>query len=143
MSSLSLCSAFLFAGGSFLIGLQLRSVRPALREQWPWVAVAVAFGGLYVSRACAREQQSSILSPRSTLLPSLSPEEISNLAYPPEALPGGRDVDSPYGNLRVYEWGPPAGKKVLFVHGVSTPCIALGASRSPSRTNTRAQNPFR
>jgi len=34
-------------------------------------------------------------------------------------------VTSPYGTSRVYEWGPEEGRKVLFVHGISTPCIAL------------------
>ncbi|QIW97264.1 hypothetical protein AMS68_002782 [Peltaster fructicola] len=47
-------------------------------------------------------------------------------AYPPDALEGARDVDTPYGSVRVYEWGPLDGKKVLFIHGISTPCIALG-----------------
>ncbi|KAL8826753.1 MAG: hypothetical protein Q9191_003605 [Dirinaria sp. TL-2023a] len=133
MPSLSLYSALLLAGGSFLLGLHLWSIRLILQEQWSWAAVAVAFGGLCISRAHATEEESSIPSPRKTLLPHLSPPEIPNLAYPPEALPGGRDVDSPYGNLRVYEWGPPAGKKILFLHGISTPCIALGRSCSPLR----------
>lgn len=47
--------------------------------------------------------------------------------YPPNALPGGRDVPTPYGNIRVYEWGPEEGRKVLFVHGISTPCIAFAS----------------
>lgn len=29
--------------------------------------------------------------------------------------------------MRVYEWGPEDGHKVLLVHGITTPCIALGA----------------
>lgn len=41
--------------------------------------------------------------------------------YPTNALPGARDVDTPYGSVRVNEWGPSTGRKVLFVHGVSTP----------------------
>ncbi|CAG8976646.1 hypothetical protein HYALB_00002162 [Hymenoscyphus albidus] len=28
--------------------------------------------------------------------------------------------------MRLYEWGPEEGKKVLFVHGLSTPAPALG-----------------
>lgn len=28
--------------------------------------------------------------------------------------------------MRVYEWGPEDGRKVLLIHGISTPCIALG-----------------
>jgi pimeloyl-ACP methyl ester carboxylesterase len=41
-------------------------------------------------------------------------------------LPGARDVASPYGSIRVYEWGREEGPKVLLVHGITTPCIALG-----------------
>jgi pimeloyl-ACP methyl ester carboxylesterase len=31
-----------------------------------------------------------------------------------------------YGTIRVYEWGPEDGKKVLLIHGISTPCLSLG-----------------
>lgn len=30
-----------------------------------------------------------------------------------------------YGSIRVYEWGPLSGEKVVFVHGISTSCITL------------------
>ncbi|KAG0651040.1 hypothetical protein D0Z07_2506 [Hyphodiscus hymeniophilus] len=75
-----------------------------------------------------------IPSPRSTLLPKLSISEQADLPYPPDIFPG-RDVQSPvtctptfrgYGTIRVYEWGPEKGRKVLLVHGISTPCLALG-----------------
>ncbi|KAF3352277.1 hypothetical protein VdG1_09230 [Verticillium dahliae VDG1] len=65
-------------------------------------------------------------SPRWTVLPSLSALQRDELPYPPDLLPGGRDVETPYGSLRVYEWGPDAGEKVLLLHGIGTPCIALG-----------------
>ena len=65
-------------------------------------------------------------SPLKTLLPTLSDQAKARLPYPTDALPGARDVSSPYGSIRVYEWGPESGPKVLFVHGISTPCIALG-----------------
>ncbi|MCJ1431808.1 hypothetical protein MMC27_001163 [Xylographa pallens] len=68
----------------------------------------------------------SIPSPVDTLLPHLSPAEQSALPYPPDIFPGARDVESPYGSLRVYEWGPEEGRKVLLVHGISTPCLSLG-----------------
>jgi alpha-beta hydrolase superfamily lysophospholipase len=32
-----------------------------------------------------------------------------------------------YGSIRVYEWGPEEGRRVLLVHGITTPCITLGA----------------
>lgn len=54
-------------------------------------------------------------------------EEQKRLPYPPDVLPGARDVNSPYGNIRVYEWGPEDGRKVLLVHGISTPGVALGS----------------
>ena len=51
----------------------------------------------------------------------------SKLAYPPDDfIPGARDVPSPYGTIRVYEFGPEdAQHKVLFLHGISTPCVSL------------------
>jgi hypothetical protein len=66
-----------------------------------------------------------VLSPKDTVLPSLSADEIAALPYPPDAIPGGRDVDTPYGSIRVYEWGPEDGKRVILLHGISTPSIAL------------------
>lgn len=65
-----------------------------------------------------------IPSPRRSLQ-LLSAQDPDDLPYPPDALPGARDVDTPYGNIRVYEWGPEEGRKVLFLHGISTPCIAF------------------
>lgn len=36
-------------------------------------------------------------------------------------------MPTPYGSVRVYEWGPAdATDKVLLLHGISTPCVALG-----------------
>ncbi|RHZ45124.1 alpha/beta hydrolase [Aspergillus thermomutatus] len=71
--------------------------------------------------------------PKGTILPSprtaisaLSDTEKRQLPLPNDVLPGARDVASPYGSMRVYEWGPEDGPKVLFVHGITTPCIALG-----------------
>lgn len=60
-------------------------------------------------------------------LAKLPAGETSSLPYPPDLLPGARDVDTPYGSIRVYEWGPESGRKVLLVHGISTPCISLGS----------------
>jgi hypothetical protein len=42
-----------------------------------------------------RQQKVILLSPRATLLPWLSPSQRQALPYPPDVLPGGRDVDSP------------------------------------------------
>lgn len=40
-------------------------------------------------------------------------------------LPGGRDVETPYGSIRIFEWGPEDGERVLLMHGISTPCLSL------------------
>lgn len=45
------------------------------------------------------------------------------MAYPPDAMPGVHDVETIYGFMRVYEWGPADGDKVLFVHGDATPSL--------------------
>ncbi|KAL4885904.1 Alpha/Beta hydrolase protein [Aspergillus karnatakaensis] len=50
----------------------------------------------------------------------------ANHPLPPDVLPGARDVLTPYGSIRVYEWGPETGPKVLLVHGITTPCVSLG-----------------
>ncbi|KAJ5701717.1 hypothetical protein N7488_009265 [Penicillium malachiteum] len=65
-------------------------------------------------------------SPRTTILAGLSEEENSKLPLPNDVLPGARDVNTPYGSMRVYEWGRVDGPKVLLVHGITTPCISLG-----------------
>ncbi|KAF7549399.1 hypothetical protein G7Z17_g6409 [Cylindrodendrum hubeiense] len=64
---------------------------------------------------------------------------FKELVYHPDLIPGSRDVDTPpllhpsnyiltplqYGSIRVYEFGPETGEKVIFVHGISTPCVTL------------------
>jgi hypothetical protein len=61
---------------------------------------------------------------------STNPYERQHLAetlpYPPDAFPGARLVYTPYGTIKVFEWGPETGEKVLLIHGIGTPCIALG-----------------
>lgn len=96
--------------------------------------IAIAAGGIlftagFLLRSAlipSTQPNTTILSPRLTLLPHLSEDQITRLPYPPDALPGARDVDSPYGSTRVYEFGPENGRKVLLIHGISTPCLALG-----------------
>lgn len=71
-----------------------------------------------------RHARRTIKSPRKAVQSSGQEDSVP---YPLDALPGARDVDSPYGSIRVYEWGPATGRKVLFIHGISTPCIAFAA----------------
>ncbi|KAH0360834.1 alpha/beta-hydrolase, partial [Aureobasidium melanogenum] len=65
-------------------------------------------------------------SPLPLVQKTLTKEQQKRLPYAPDALEGARDVETPFGSIRVYEWGPEDGKKVLLVHGISTPCVALG-----------------
>jgi hypothetical protein len=73
-----------------------------------------------------RDLHSITPSPKDYVLSNLGTEEKLKLAYHPDQFPGSRDVQTPWGNTRVYEFGPEDGQKVLFVHGISTPCISLG-----------------
>jgi hypothetical protein len=93
------------------------------------VTGSFAFGILLVILrwSLGSPHQGKILaSPLTTLVPSLSDAERKALPLPPDVFPGSRDVATPYGSIRVYEWGPEDGAKVLFVHGITTPCLALG-----------------
>ena len=98
----------------------------------PWallgleIAVSVGLGLYKINTGSSRDTQ-VVPSPLKTLIPSLSDAEAEDLPYPPDAYPGARDVISPHGSLRVYEWGPEDGRKVVLVHGITTPCVALGA----------------
>jgi hypothetical protein len=100
------------------------------RTHLPLLAVSGAsftLGLLLRSILSGRESAETIIpSPRARILTGISEEENHNLPLPNDVLPGARDVASPYGSIRVYEWGREEGPKVLLVHGITTPCIALG-----------------
>ncbi|KAI1105268.1 alpha/beta-hydrolase [Jackrogersella minutella] len=66
-----------------------------------------------------------IPGPLTTSFPKLSKAEIAKFPYDPDTFPGARDVVTPYGNIHVYEFGPEDGRKVLFIHGISTSCMTL------------------
>ncbi|KAL4864309.1 hypothetical protein BDV12DRAFT_176429 [Aspergillus spectabilis] len=51
---------------------------------------------------------------------------FSKPVYPIDIFPGSRQFKTVYGTIHVFEWGPEKGEKVLLVHGLGTPCIALG-----------------
>jgi len=59
-------------------------------------SVITTFAVLSISRIAFQGKQRKIIrSPRETLLPKLTEAETAALLYPPDVLPGGRDVDSP------------------------------------------------
>jgi len=99
-----------------------------------WPVPLLFAGGAAVSLALVLRQflgthsshkQSWIDSPRKKVYSELNPEQRAALPYPPDVLPGGRDVETPYGFIKVFEWGPESGEKVLIMHGIGTPCLAL------------------
>ncbi|KAI0199115.1 alpha/beta-hydrolase [Astrocystis sublimbata] len=92
------------------------------------ILLTAAYVGSNISQRLAGNSKKATHdpSPGKTLLPTLSKDEIEALPYPPDALPGGRDVDTPYGSIRVFEWGPEDGERVLFIPGITTPVVALG-----------------
>jgi len=91
-------------------------------------AASVGIGAFFTSQYRGNIHQPCriIDSPLPLIQKTLTNEQQKRLPYAPDALEGARDVATPFGNIRVYEWGPAEGEKVLLVHGISTPCIALG-----------------
>ncbi|KAH9999579.1 alpha/beta-hydrolase [Xylariaceae sp. FL0662B] len=72
-----------------------------------------------------------IPGPLTTSVPKFTEAELADIVYGPEFYPGGRDVVTPYGNIHVYEFGPEDGRKVLFLHGISTSCMTLSEIARP------------
>lgn len=66
-------------------------------------------------------------SPCETLLSHLPPSEMFFLPHAPDALPGSRDVPSPYGTVKVFEFGPLHGARVLLLADLSKPRISLSS----------------
>jgi hypothetical protein len=91
------------------------------------ITALAAFGGSWAFDLYLRQRY----------IPNLSPEELRQRLngatmdgekppYEPEYIHEDyQAVESPYGTLQVYEWGPEDGRKVLFIPGISTPCIAF------------------
>ncbi|KAH6606638.1 c6 and c2h2 transcription factor [Trichoderma cornu-damae] len=88
-------------------------------------ALATATLLLFARAALWPRWGKALPNPLKTTMPGRPRDEIEGLVYQPDAFPGARDVDTPYGSIRVYEFGPENGEKVLLVHGISTPCITL------------------
>ncbi|KAK2610982.1 hypothetical protein N8I77_004366 [Diaporthe amygdali] len=91
------------------------------------ITTVVTTASLYtiLNRIIYPRRPSVLQNPLSSHISSLSPEEQSQLLYPPDYFPGARDVPTPYGSIRCYEFGPVSGRKVLLIHGISTSCMTL------------------
>ncbi|THW82020.1 putative alpha/beta hydrolase [Aureobasidium pullulans] len=72
-------------------------------------------------------------SPLPYIRKNLTKQEQDRLPYAPDALDGARDVATPFGSIRVYEWGPEDGRKVLLVHGINL--FGRGFSSTPDPTS--------
>ncbi|KAI0200178.1 Alpha/Beta hydrolase protein [Astrocystis sublimbata] len=77
------------------------------------------------------QKRSVIPGALTTSVPRLSKEVLAKTTYKTDHFPGARDVVTPYGNIRVYEFGPEDGRKVLFIHGISTSCMTLSDIANP------------
>lgn len=110
-----------------------------LIDKRTWIAAGLlaptalyALSKLLASSNKSQQQQSKTKiypsPPRHPTLSDLNHQKTNTTCpYPPTALPNPRDIPTPYGTIRAYEWGHPQGRKFLFIHGISTPCISLAA----------------
>jgi pimeloyl-ACP methyl ester carboxylesterase len=94
----------------------------------PSAALAITFAVasfLVFAASLLQPARAAVLpGPARTALTPAAKEELKQLVGG-NTLPGARDVETPYGSIRVYEFGPEDGKKVLLVHGISTSSMTL------------------
>jgi hypothetical protein len=90
------------------------------------IGVISFLAGYCVTRVLAAKSPNASLtkSPREAVA-KLPEAQRAALPYPPDLLPGGREVVTPYGSIQVYEWGEELGEKILLLPGISTPVLAL------------------
>ncbi|KAM7222805.1 serine hydrolase-like protein [Rhypophila decipiens] len=107
-------SRLLHTTGSFIIMLSVLGISAGL---------LVGVGAVLENTRRPKKRKTVIKAPKSRLsLPTTSETDAAEEQF---LLPGGRDVETPYGSIRVFEWGPEDGEKVLLMHGISTPCLSL------------------
>lgn len=93
------------------------------RALFGFAAGAATFTVLSLAYSALTSNTSTIRVIRS---PSKAVAAISTPYPPTDFIPGARDIDTPYGSIRIYEFGPEdAERKVLLVHGISVPSMAL------------------
>ena len=100
-----------------------RSQLPFIAASGASFAIGIALQSLITK---GRPELTTLHAPPRSIAGVASNENGYGHPLPTDVLPGARDVVTPYGTIRVYEWGPEYGPKVAFVHGITTPCIALG-----------------
>ena len=65
-------------------------------------------------------------APRTLPSPRVKPPTALT-PYPPTILPGSRLVPTPHGTISVSEFGPEHGRKILMIHGISTPSVIFAS----------------
>ncbi|KAM4066905.1 alpha/beta hydrolase fold domain-containing protein [Hirsutella rhossiliensis] len=106
-------------------------LRPGPAVNWALVAAGAACLTLYLHIRPALSQDNELKPTRTIACKARetarrSPAVAESWPYPPNAFPGARHVETEYGTIKVFEWGPEDGEKVLLMHGIGTPCVALG-----------------
>lgn len=78
-----------------------QAVLPPLDTSKLLITTALTTAFLYVLNRIFYPRRPAVLrSPLGTQISRLSPEEKSQLLYPPDYFPGARDVPTPYGDVR-------------------------------------------
>ncbi|BFZ53983.1 hypothetical protein PYCC9005_001014 [Savitreella phatthalungensis] len=95
--------------------LSSQDVRELLDEYRHLLPVAGLLAGLALGYRFGRHSNST--GPRVIK----APVPATSNGYPSDYYDGGKQVATPYGDIRVYEFGPADGERLLFVHGISTP----------------------
>ncbi|KAK3806468.1 MAG: Alpha/Beta hydrolase protein [Benniella sp.] len=85
------------------------------------LVVAAAMGAYKVFKSSTAHQGSALPSLKSVA------RDIPDIAYPEDYYPGGQYVELSFGETHYFLFGPEDGKKIVFVHGLSTPASMYNA----------------
>lgn len=88
------------------------------RDVTTFIAGAATLAAIRIAFAIAS-------SPDPKIIRAPARETGKDSDHPTTYYPGERDIDTPYGSIRAYEFGPEDGEKVLFIHGITTPCAVF------------------
>lgn len=79
-----------------------QAILPPLNTRGPVITTAVitAVTTAFLCAVLSRKRPAVLRSPLGTQIARLSPEEKSQLLYPPDYFPGARDVPTPFGDVR-------------------------------------------
>ncbi|KAG0209526.1 hypothetical protein BGX33_005475 [Mortierella sp. NVP41] len=69
----------------------------------------------------AKKVYSAVTAECGLTLPSLRAANLLKCAYPEDYYPGGEFANLSFGETHYFVFGPESGKKIVFVHGLSTP----------------------